>query len=207
MNFADLLGTTVDLEKFPELAPRKAPDFKKLAASKNKKALAKAKESAGPLFAEQVEADIELTTPEQEAWKWHVQQVTRADMSEHYGRFAKNLVWFQLWAIECFASRHLGDSFDGVKGYIRKTYPMPDYSPHVWKEILVRGRKIVYSFTVTDHPDGKRTLAPKDFVEVEPVTTAAEFDARFYLPTHEPEPTCVEHEAIHAQFVELLKKK
>ncbi len=209
MNLADHLGPSVDVERFPELAQKPPPNFGKRADARNKKAIAKAVESAGPLFAEHAVAEVRLTNAAEERERWRVAQVSKADQSPFYSPFMRSLQWLVLSAIETFAKPHCGDGWEGLRQYIRKTYPMPDYGYTVWADILCRCRRVVYSWRRSE--TGGRIQLEEDgaFQLAEPVITADEFRLGYWIPIGEqpPSPTEEHDEAMYREFVARLQNQ
>ncbi len=152
---------------------------------------------------------MQLTTAAQERERWRVNQVSKADQSPFYSPFMRSLQWLVLSAMETFAKPHCGDGWEGLRQYIRKTYPMPDYGYMVWADVLCRCRRMVYSWRRSEV--GGRIKLEEDgaFQLAEPAITADEFRLRFWIPIGEqpPSPTAEQDEAMYREFVARLQNQ
>lgn len=174
-----------------ERAANRIPDFTKRMVRRNKYMVSKARESAGPLFADHAEAEVQLTNATSEYWRWRHGLASGAGWMGPTCPIGKALQWIRLAAIE-HHSRQLirDDSVWGlVKTKIRQTYPMPSYGPSVWMGILDGSHPISMRVWVVD--DQKTSTGKRIEEELfpssgsAPLMTREEFDRLFRIPAPE----------------------
>lgn len=194
-----------------ELARRanRVPDFAREAERLNKKAVARAVKSAGPLFAEHAAAETPRLTPTDAYWRWRRQLAQwGADPCACFSPMGKALGWLRLAAIEAHVRGLVRDDalFDRLRANVRTTYPMPEYGPDVWFGALTGRDRIQLRVWAVDEPDGRRRIEREEWPAPggPPPMTREEFDRLFAIP--EPEHTDGGPDAeLHARFVTRLK--
>ena len=161
----------------------------------------------GPLFAEMAPT----YTAEDAYRKWRLGKAAVAELHFHYG-----LEWIQLQAIERHAVKLMGDVAKEIAAHIRRVYPMPDYGPHMWSEVLTTKKRIVYRYKllfdparIREHNSDGRYLVDDGVWEAEPVMTRDEFKAMFPAVARmgdvAPEPPTADDVRMEA-VLEILKK-
>jgi hypothetical protein len=143
---------------------------------------AKAREQAGPLFADQVEQ----TTAAAEYWHWR-RNVAKAGqaVSEHVGADLLNAIGEA--AIRRFAHQALGQAFERLDAYRWHTFPA-DHGYGFWRDVLTSSRQVVFGYRREEHA-GKVNVVPTEYWPPEgyqPPLTVEQFYAKF--PYRDPEP-------------------
>jgi hypothetical protein len=193
-----------------ERARNRVPDFERDATRLNKKAVAKARKQAGPLFADHAEADTQQMDARAAYWRWRFGIAAAAGHMLPYQPIGKALQWIRLAAIEAHARALMGDdeTWAFLRDHVRRVYPMPEYGPTVWQEILEGTRPVQFNFRRVELEGGKVRVDSDQWpaAGAAPLMTRDDFQARFVIPT--PERTDGGPDAeVHARFVAILEAR